>query len=94
MRGIQALAEEIKASGGSAEALVLDVTEVAGTGDFISAHGPFDILVNNAGTNRPKPVWEVSEDDYDAVLGLNLKSAFFVARAVAMGMIERNARDR
>ena len=84
---IEALAEEIKASGGSAEALVLDVTEVAGTGDSISAHGPFDILVNNAGTNRPKAVWEVSEDDYDAVLGLNLKSAFFVARAVAMGMI-------
>jgi NAD(P)-dependent dehydrogenase (short-subunit alcohol dehydrogenase family) len=34
------------------------------------------VLVNNAGTNRPKPMWEVTPDDYDAVLDLNVKSAF------------------
>jgi len=46
------------------------------------------VLVNNAGTNRPKPFVEVSEDDYDAVLDLNLKAAFFVAQAVAARMVE------
>ena len=48
---------------------------------------PFDILVNNAGLNHPKPFTEVSIDDYDAVLDLNLKAAFFVAQTVAKGMV-------
>ncbi|CDO35157.1 SDR family NAD(P)-dependent oxidoreductase [Novosphingobium sp. KN65.2] len=39
------------------------------------------MLLNNACTNRPKPMWEASEDDFDAVLDLNVKSAFFVAQA-------------
>lgn len=73
--------------GNGATALELDVTEIAGTARAIADHGPFDILVNNAGTNRPKPVWEVSEEDYDAVLDLNLKSAFFVSQAVAKGLL-------
>jgi len=77
----------IRAEGGQAQALRLDVAEIAATRAAILAAGPFDILVNNAGTNRPKPVWEVSEADFDAVLDLNLKSAFFVAQAVADGLI-------
>ena len=84
---IEAGAEAIRAAGGKARALVLDVSEINGTGAAIAAEGPFDILVNNAGTNRPKPVWEVTEADYDAVLDLNLKAAFFVAQAVAQGLI-------
>jgi NAD(P)-dependent dehydrogenase (short-subunit alcohol dehydrogenase family) len=45
-------------------------------------------LLNNAGTNRPKSVIDVSEEDYDAVLGLNLKAAFFVAQAASRRMID------
>lgn len=81
---VQAAAAE---TGRDAQAMALDVTDIAATARMIAATGPFDILVNNAGTNRPKPVWEVSEDDYDAVLDLNLKSAFFVAQAVAKGLM-------
>ena len=62
------------------------VTLVARSGDEIAdaaaAICAFGILVNNAGTNRPKPMTEVSADDYDAVLGLNVRSAFFVAQAM------------
>ncbi len=58
--------------------------------DFFSQREPFDILVNNAGTNRPKPVWDVTEDDFDAVLDLNLKAAFFVAQACARRMHEES----
>ena len=47
----------------------------------------FDILVNNAGTNRPKPLSDVTEDDYDAVMGLNLRSTVFATRAVTARMI-------
>jgi NAD(P)-dependent dehydrogenase (short-subunit alcohol dehydrogenase family) len=78
----------ITAAGGRSTAMTLDVTDRAGMAVALAAAGPFDILFNNAGTNRPKPVWEVTEDDYDAVLNLNLKAAFFVAQAVAKGMID------
>ena len=79
---IEAAAE---AMGGSA--VVLDVSERAATDAFFAERPAFDILVNNAGTNRPKPMTEVSEEDYDAVFGLNVKSAFFVAQACARRMI-------
>jgi NAD(P)-dependent dehydrogenase (short-subunit alcohol dehydrogenase family) len=71
------------AGGAAADALALDVLDVAATARAITAASPFDVLVNNAGTNRPKPITEVTEDDYDAVLDLNLRAAFFLAQAVA-----------
>lgn len=84
---IETAAAAISENGRSARALRLDVADIGATAAAIAQEGPFDILVNNAGTNRPKPVWAVSEQDYDAVLDLNLKSAFFVAKAVAEGLI-------
>ena len=84
---LEAVAAEITASGGTASPLVLDVSDLDAIAKTIDAAGPFDILLNNAGTNRPKPFTEVTPDDYDAVLDLNLRSAFFVAQAVAKGMI-------
>ena len=84
---IAAAAEVLVAEGGVAEPLVLDVADIVTTAARIAQAGPFDILVNNAGTNRPKPLIEVTPADYDAVLDLNLRSAFFVAQAVARGLI-------
>jgi NAD(P)-dependent dehydrogenase (short-subunit alcohol dehydrogenase family) len=84
---IEAAAASIRAAGGEAEAMTLDVARLGDVAVRIGAAGPFAILVNNAGANRPKPAWEVEEDDYDAVLGLNLKAAYFVAQAVSKGMI-------
>ena len=84
---IEEAAEAITAAGGTARAVVLDVLDLATTRAVIAAQEPFAILVNNAGTNRPKPFVAVCEDDYDAVLDLNLKAAFFVAQSVAEGMI-------
>lgn len=84
---VEAAAAAIVASGGTAAALTLDVLDIAATRAAIAAAGPFAILVNNAGTNRPKPFGDVTEEDYDVVLDLNLKAAFFVAQAVAEGMV-------
>ncbi|MBD3759590.1 SDR family NAD(P)-dependent oxidoreductase [Rhizorhabdus sp.] len=89
---IGAVAEEISAAGGRAEAATLDVSDLAAVQAFFADRPAFDILVNNAGTNRPKPMMDVSEDDYDAVLGLNLKSAFFVAQACVKAMIAAGTR--
>jgi NAD(P)-dependent dehydrogenase (short-subunit alcohol dehydrogenase family) len=84
---IDALVETIADGGGSAEALMLDVTDIAGVARALRALPCCDILVNNAGTNRPKPIGEVSEGDYDAVVDLNLKGAYFVAKAVAARLL-------
>ena len=78
--------------GAGAKAAVLDVSDLTAVRTFFSAQEPFHVLVNNAGTNRPKPLWEVTEDDYDAVLDLNLKAAFFVAQACAAKMRETNTK--
>ena len=78
---IEAAAAEICAESGSAEALVLDVTDIAGMRAAIGSAAPFDILVNNAGTNRPRAFLEVTEDDYDAITTLNLRAAFAFARS-------------
>lgn len=85
---IEAAAADIREAGGSAEAHVCDVLNVPASEDYIQAQQPFDVLVNNAGTNRPKPMQHVSEDDYDAVMDLNVRAAFFVAQAVARGLIQ------
>lgn len=84
---IEAAAAAIRASGGMAAAACLDVTDLAAVAAFFEARDAFDIVVNNAGTNRPKPMQEVTRDDYDAVLDLNVRSAFFVAQAAARSMI-------
>lgn len=85
---IKAGAEAVRDAGGSAEALVLDVSDVEAVRRVLGGVDAFDILVNNAGTNRPKSVLAVTEDDYDAVLGLNLRAAFFVAQTVAARMAD------
>ena len=83
---ITAAAREISAAGGLASTLVLDITDLAAARAVISAAEPFDILVNNAGTNRPCTFLDVTEDDYEAISGLNLRAAYFVAQAVAREM--------
>lgn len=82
-----AAAIRIRARGRDATALQLDVSDLGSVAETIAANGPFDILVNNAGTNRPKSMLDVSSEDFDAVLDLNVKSAFFVAQAVAKGLV-------
>jgi len=84
---IEAGAEAIRAAGGKAASLVLDVTRPDDVRGALDRADPFEILVNNAGTNRPKPFCEVTDDDYDAVLDLNLRAAFFVGQTVAVRLI-------
>jgi NAD(P)-dependent dehydrogenase (short-subunit alcohol dehydrogenase family) len=85
---LEATAREITDAGFQADWFALDVTDIVAVGREIGARGPFDILLNNAGVNRIRPLTEISEEDYDVVVGLNLKSALFVAQAVAKGLLE------
>jgi 3-oxoacyl-[acyl-carrier protein] reductase len=51
--------------------------------------GPIEILVNNAAISRPQPIEEITEQDWDEVIAVNLKSCFMVTQAVLPGMRAR-----
>ena len=83
---ITTAAAEIRDAGHLAASLVLDVTDQEAVTAALAALPAFHILVNNAGTNRPRNFLDVTEDDYDTIMGLNLRAAFFVAQTVARRM--------
>ncbi|WP_207870805.1 SDR family NAD(P)-dependent oxidoreductase [Brevundimonas goettingensis] len=85
---VEARVAEIRESGFQADGFTLDVNDIAAVEREIATRGPFDILLNNAGANRIRSILEVTEEDYDAVLDLNLKAALFVGKAVAKGLVE------
>lgn len=89
---LEATAAAIRTAGGRAEVLVCDVTDTRAFAAAVAAMPAPDVFVNNAGTNRPKPLSEVTEDDYDAVMGLNVRAAIFAAQAVSGAMAQAGVR--
>lgn len=83
---VEAGAGAIRDAAGLADGAVLDVTDLPAVAAFFDERPAFHVLVNNAGTNRPMPMTEVAEADYDAVLDLNVKAAFFVAQGFAKSL--------
>jgi 3-oxoacyl-[acyl-carrier protein] reductase len=78
---------EIEAAGGKARGFKVDITvqhEVHQFADDLVGHeGRIDILVNNAGITRYRPFGSIGSEDWDAVLGLDLKAVFYCSQAVA-----------
>jgi NAD(P)-dependent dehydrogenase (short-subunit alcohol dehydrogenase family) len=79
---------------GTAEAFVVDVTDprtVERTArDVADRLGTIDILVNNAGiAGRSVPAWELTDEDWDSVVSVNLAGTFYCTRAVLPAMRER-----
>ncbi|MDF3838252.1 SDR family oxidoreductase [Cupriavidus basilensis] len=85
---IEAASEAINAAGGESDCMVLDVTNSRLVSEAVAARQPFDILVNSAGMNRPMKLVDVTDEDLDAVMALNVKAAFYVSRAVARKLLE------
>jgi 3-oxoacyl-[acyl-carrier protein] reductase len=93
-KGANQVAEGIRKAGGRALTVRADVSRAQEIPALVrrveSEFGPIDILVNNAGSLiKRQPMRELTEELWDEVLDLNLKSAAFCSRAVAAGMIER-----
>jgi 3-oxoacyl-[acyl-carrier protein] reductase len=88
---LEEVRESINGSGGAAEVRACDV----GDGEALSAmveevgstHGRLDILVNNAGITRDGLLLRMSDDDFDEVIRVNLRSAFIACRAAARPMM-------
>jgi len=80
----------IRAEGGSASSLELDVTRLddarAAIDAATAARGAFDILINNAGGGSAGPAIDVTEEEFDAVWALNLRSALFLSQHTARHM--------
>lgn len=81
-------ADAIRAEGGSVDTLILDIADVEAVQIAVADNGPFDVLVNSAGSARHSPSIETEIPDFDAVMGLNLRGAYFLTQAVAKGLVE------
>jgi NAD(P)-dependent dehydrogenase (short-subunit alcohol dehydrogenase family) len=84
---LESAVADIRAAGHQATALPLDIADVDATAAAVAEAGPFDVLVNSAGLARHGPAAETSLGDFDAVMAVNLRGAFFLAQAVARGLI-------
>jgi NAD(P)-dependent dehydrogenase (short-subunit alcohol dehydrogenase family) len=91
--GLEAVAADIRAAGAKALVVAGDVTRKADCERMVTqavdTFGRLDILVNNAGINRDAMAAKMSEEQWDAVLAVNLKGTFLCAQAVLPGMRER-----
>ncbi len=88
----EALAEEIRGKGGTAIFIETDVSQRAGIDAAVAkataAHGALQVLFNHAGTIVVKPFLETTDEDYNWLMDINMKSMFMMTRAILPGMIE------
>jgi NAD(P)-dependent dehydrogenase (short-subunit alcohol dehydrogenase family) len=89
---IEEAAAVLRAAAGSADTLAIDVTDVAAFRAAIDGREAYDVFVNNAGTNRPNTFVDVPVEDFDLVMGLNVRAAYFAAQSVARRMIAAGTR--
>lgn len=85
-------AQEIRAKGLKADSFPCNVTDLADVEQtvdkILDKHGRIDILVNNAGITRDNLFLRMKEEDWDAVLNVNLKGTFNSTKAVAKAMLK------
>ena len=88
-----AVAETIRRNGGRADTFGADVSKHGAVQQMVrdieARLGPIDILVNNAGMAATRNIEEITEDDFDLSIAVNLKSAFLCTQAVLPGMRAR-----
>lgn len=92
LKECEQVVEEIKKAGGEAMAFEMDVVNKAEVDrvfdQVIEKWGRLDILVNNAGVFLPKPFLELTEEDWDKTIDINLKGEFLCAQRAAKEMVK------
>lgn len=89
-RGVDRLGATVaalQAEGWSAEALVLDQGDLDALETALAGR-VFDVVLNSAGTAHPAPAYEIAPEDYDRVMALNLRSAYFLSSWCAKALKE------
>jgi 3-oxoacyl-[acyl-carrier protein] reductase len=85
----QAVVQAITDAGGEALAIDADVSRATDVQRLVAEAGEVHILVNNAGILQEKPFLDTTEDDWDRMLAVDLKSVFLLSRAVLPAMVAR-----
>ena len=85
---IDQVVKAMQEKGLSAEGIAGDVTDVAATAALLARLRPLDVFVNSAGLARHSPALETKPDDFDVVMNVNLRGAYFAAQAAAGIMID------
>ena len=85
--GLQQTHDMISEYGKKANIQIIDVTNIRELEDWVASQHPFDIMVNAAGMARHSAAIDTKPSDFDDVCHLNLKSAYFLTRAVAKSLI-------
>lgn len=83
---VEAAVGQMAEAGLSAEGRALDITDLDAVRDTLAKIGPLDILCNSAGMARHGPATETTAEDFDAVNGVNVRAAYFLAQAAAKAM--------
>jgi glucose 1-dehydrogenase len=93
--GTSEMKAQIEAAGGRAIVVGADVSTAAGAKMLVDAtvqaFGGLDILVNNAGIEIPKPFLDIPENEWDAVIAVNLKGPFLCTQLAVRAMLDRGA---
>jgi NAD(P)-dependent dehydrogenase (short-subunit alcohol dehydrogenase family) len=84
-------AQEIRSQDGKAEAFALDMTDPHSVRAAVERLGAPDVLVSTPSINVRKPLLEITDEEFDRVVGLNLKGTFRLIREFGRGMAERGA---
>ena len=84
--GVAGAVASLLDSGANAEGGVLDVADTAAIRRFFESHGRFDVVVNSAGIVRHRSAFEADDEDYDQVMSVNARGAYFLAREAALRM--------
>ncbi|MFK7853320.1 MAG: SDR family NAD(P)-dependent oxidoreductase [Granulosicoccus sp.] len=83
---LQTTVDAIVAKGWHASALILDAADLDGLKTTLNEQAAFDIVVNSAGLARHSPALETTPEDYDAVMNLNLRAAYFLSTGAVSAM--------
>ncbi len=90
---VEAVAREIQSMGQHSQAVIADISSAPDVARLVevatTTYGRIDILVNNAGINRDQLLVRMSEEDWDRVINVDLKSVFLCTKAVLRPMIKQ-----
>jgi NAD(P)-dependent dehydrogenase (short-subunit alcohol dehydrogenase family) len=85
---VETVVNQMSTAGMVAEGVAVDITDAAAVKAFIDEVEPFQVLVNSAGTARHSSFADITPDNYQAVMDLNLAATIFVSQAVVARLVE------